>query len=64
VDCKKKLLERLLPDQDRLREKRETLLARPDYVRDVVRDGTSRARTEAARTMEEVRRAMHLDQNL
>jgi tryptophanyl-tRNA synthetase len=64
VDCKKKLLERLVPDQERLREKRERLLARPDYVRDVVRDGTSRARTEAARTMEEVRRAMHLDQNL
>ena len=64
VDCKKKLLERLLPDQERLREKREALLARPDFVRDVVRDGTSRARTEAARTMDEVRRAMHLDQNL
>jgi tryptophanyl-tRNA synthetase len=64
VDCKKKLLEKLLPDQERLRETREKLLAQPDYVRDVVRDGTARARTEAARTMEEVRRAMHLDQNL
>jgi tryptophanyl-tRNA synthetase len=64
VDCKKKLLEKLVPDQERLREKRETLLARPDYVRDVVRDGTARARAEAARTMDEVRRAMHLDQNL
>ena len=48
VDCKKKLLERLVPDQERLRERRETLLARPDYVRDVVRDGTARARAEAA----------------
>jgi tryptophanyl-tRNA synthetase len=64
VDCKKKLLERLVPDQERLREAREKLLARPDYVRDVVRDGTARARTEAQRTMEQVRGAMHLDQNL
>jgi tryptophanyl-tRNA synthetase len=64
VDCKKKLLERLLPDQERLREKREALLARPDYVKDVVREGNARARAEAARTMDEVRTAMHLDQNL
>jgi tryptophanyl-tRNA synthetase len=64
VDCKKKLLERLVPDQERLREQREKLLAQPDYVRDVVRDGTARARAEAGRTMDEVRAAMHLDQNL
>jgi tryptophanyl-tRNA synthetase len=63
VDCKKKLLERLVPDQERLRESREKLLAQPDYVRDVVRDGTARARAEAARTMDHVRTAMHLDQN-
>jgi tryptophanyl-tRNA synthetase len=63
VDCKKKLLERLVPDQERLRAGREALLARPDYVRDVVRDGTARARAEAQRTMEQVRTAMNLDQN-
>jgi hypothetical protein len=33
-------------------------------VYDVVRDGNSRARAEAARTMDEVRTAMKLDQNL
>jgi tryptophanyl-tRNA synthetase len=64
VDCKKKLLERLAPDQERMRERREALLARPDDVLDVVRDGNRRARAEASRTMEEVRRAMHLDLNL
>ena len=64
VDCKKKLLTRLVPDQERLRERREALLARPDEVRDVVRDGIRRAREEASRTMEEVRRAMSLDLNL
>jgi tryptophanyl-tRNA synthetase len=64
VDCKKKLLERLVPHQEGLREKREALLARPDYVYDVVRDGNRRARVEASRTMEQVRDAMKLDQNL
>src|SRR5512143_1350393 len=64
VDCKKKLLEKLVPHQEGLREKREALLARPDYVYDVVRDGNRRARAEAARTMEQVRDAMKLDQNL
>jgi tryptophanyl-tRNA synthetase len=64
VDCKRKLLERLAPDQERMRGRREALLARPDDVTDVVRDGTRRARAEAERTMEEVRRAMKLDLNL
>ena len=64
VDCKKKLLERLGPDQERMRERREALLSRPDDVRDVVRDGNRRARAEAERTMEEVRRAMNLHLHL
>jgi tryptophanyl-tRNA synthetase len=64
VDCKRKLLETLAPDQERMRERREALLARPDDVTDVVREGNRAARAEAARTMEEVRRAMNLDLNL
>jgi len=64
VDCKRKLLEKLAPDQERMRERREALLARPDDVTDVVREGNRAARAEAARTMEEVRRAMNLDLNL
>ncbi len=64
VDCKRKLLEKLVPDQERLRERREKLLARPDDVLDVVREGNRRARAEAARTMDEVREAMNLDLNL
>jgi tryptophanyl-tRNA synthetase len=64
VDCKRKLLETLAPDQERMRERREALLARPDDVTDVVREGNRAARAEAARTMEEVRRAMNHDLNL
>ncbi|HSD19916.1 MAG TPA: tryptophan--tRNA ligase [Anaeromyxobacter sp.] len=60
VDCKKKLLERLLPEQERMRERREALLARPGDVDALVQLGTSKARAVAARNMEEVRGAMKL----
>ena len=60
VDCKKKLLEKLNPDQERLRERRESLLARPKDLEDLVQLGIGKARAVAARTMDEVRAAMKL----
>jgi tryptophanyl-tRNA synthetase len=60
VDCKKKLLEKLGPDQERLRERREAILARPKELEELVQLGTKKARAVAARTMEEVRAAMKL----
>ncbi len=60
VDCKKKLLEKLLPEQERMRERREALLARPGEVDALVQLGTSKARAVAARSMDEVRAAMKL----
>jgi len=60
VDCKRKLLERLAPDQERLRERREALLARPKDLDDIVQLGTRKARETAERTMEQVRAAMRI----
>ncbi|HZZ84499.1 MAG TPA: tryptophan--tRNA ligase [Anaeromyxobacteraceae bacterium] len=60
VDCKRKLFERLGPDQERLREKRESLLARPGDVDELIQLGTGKARAVAQRTMAEVREAMKL----
>ncbi len=60
VDCKRKLLERLAPDQERLRERRESILARPGDLEELVQLGTRRAREVAARTMDQVRSAMKL----
>jgi tryptophanyl-tRNA synthetase len=60
VDCKRKLLEKLGPHQERLREKREALLARPKDVDDLVQLGNGKARAAAARTMDDVRAAMKL----
>jgi tryptophanyl-tRNA synthetase len=61
VDCKKKLLEKLVPVQERMREKREALLARPKDLDDIVERGTAKAREVAERTMVEVRAAMKID---
>ena len=60
VECKRKLLEKLAPDQERLRERREAILAKPGELEEIVRLGTRKAREVAARTMDEVRTAMKL----
>jgi tryptophanyl-tRNA synthetase len=60
VDCKRKLLEKLAPAQERLRARREALLARPKDLDDLVQLGIGKARAVAQRTMEEVRAAMKL----
>ncbi len=60
VDCKKKLLETLGPDQERLRARREAILARPQDLEELVQLGIGKARSAAAATMEQVRAAMKL----
>ncbi|HEX9050106.1 MAG TPA: tryptophan--tRNA ligase [Anaeromyxobacter sp.] len=60
VDCKKKLLEKLLPAQEKMRERREALLARPEDLDDIVQLGTRKARAAAEATMVEVRHAMKI----
>jgi tryptophanyl-tRNA synthetase len=60
VECKKKLLEGLLPAQERMREKREALLARPGDLDDLVQLGNRRAGEAAERTMAQVRAAMKI----
>jgi tryptophanyl-tRNA synthetase len=60
VDCKKKLLEKLGPDQEQMRAKREALLARPKDLDDIVQLGTQRAREAAEKTMVQVREAMRI----
>jgi tryptophanyl-tRNA synthetase len=60
VDCKKKLLEKLGPDQERMRAKREALLARPKDLDDIVQLGNRKAREAAEKTMVQVREAMRI----
>lgn len=57
----KKLLTEALNEKLRpLRERRRQLEAQPDYIRQVLLDGSQRAREIAARTLDEVRTAMNM----
>ncbi len=59
-DSKKMLLEKINATFGPFREKRKELAARPDYVEQMLADGAKRARAEARKTMELVRRATGL----
>jgi len=61
VDCKKKLLEQMLPVLEPLHLKRVELESNLDYVRDVLVEGSKKARVRARETMEAVRSAINLD---
>ncbi|HEU0052166.1 MAG TPA: hypothetical protein VFQ39_03270, partial [Longimicrobium sp.] len=59
-DFKKRLFEVMWEYFAPLRARREEILARPDYLDDVLRDGARRAREIAQGTMEKVRVAVGL----
>jgi len=58
VDCKKRLSEYMLMQLEPIFAKRQELLARPDYLKDVIETGNRRAREVAMKTMAEVRDAI------
>jgi tryptophanyl-tRNA synthetase len=61
VDCKKMLLENLLPVLEKHRAARQELERTPGRVDELVRLGTEKARAIAEETMVKVRAAMQLD---
>ncbi len=58
VDCKKKLTNYMLAQLEPIYENRTKLIARPDYLDDVIRQGDEKARAVAKQTMAEVRDAI------
>ncbi len=58
LDCKRIMIKHVIADLAPLREKRAALAARPGFVRDVLEEGTARARRIAESTMVEVRQAI------
>jgi tryptophanyl-tRNA synthetase len=60
LECKGELSERISAALAPFRERRRELVEHPDLVRDVLRDGASRARPLAQATMEQVRHAVGL----
>lgn len=60
VDCKKILAASLNALLEPMRERRKELMANPDHIRDVIREGNKRASSEAEKTMIDVRRVLKL----
>ena len=58
---KKRLLEVLLAELDPIRKRREEFAKDPAQVMKILQEGTSTARTVAAQTLSEVRKAMSID---
>ena len=61
VKIKKFLNDVLQEELKPIREKREQLSQNPEYVYDVLRKGTAKARLKAQETLREVKKAMMLD---
>ena len=61
VACKRELQKRLLEFHRPIHEKRTLLLEQPQKLRDVIEEGSARARVKAAATMVDVREAMRID---
>ena len=61
VACKKKLAERLLAFHQPIHENRKLLLTNKQKLVDLIEEGTAHARVKAARTLAEVRQAVHVN---
>lgn len=60
VQCKKRLQEKLLAFHQPIHEKRTRLLEQPARLRELIEEGSDRARKQAAVTMADVRSAMKI----
>jgi len=61
VDCKKPLIEKVLEEQQPMRDRARQYEENPDIVKSIVAEGCEKARTIAKATLEEVRSAMGLN---
>jgi tryptophanyl-tRNA synthetase len=60
IECKGWLFDSLQQRMKPIHERRKELEKRPDYVNDVLADGSKKARSVASQTMVEVREAMKI----
>jgi tryptophanyl-tRNA synthetase len=60
VQCKKELAEGMVQYFAPFRERREALAQKPQYLREVVKDGACRASVIARATLDEVKTVMNL----
>jgi tryptophanyl-tRNA synthetase len=60
LDCKEVLLKHMLPPLTAIRERRQAYAEKPNTIREVLVEGSRRARVVAQQTMTEVRDAVKL----
>lgn len=61
LDCKKVLLQHMLPPLAGIRDRRQGFVERPQQLVEILHEGSRRARETAKRTMEEVRAVVRLE---
>jgi len=61
LDCKEVLLKHMLPPLEKIRERRQSFAEKPDRVKEILMEGSRRARVVAQKTMTEVRAAVRLN---
>lgn len=60
VQCKRKLQEKLLAFHQPIHEKRTRLLQSPGHLRELIEDGSARARVQAQKALSQARTAMNI----
>lgn len=60
VDCKGMLLPSLKEKVGEIRNRREEWISKPKKMDEILRDGSAKAQTKAAKTLEEVKNALHV----
>ena len=58
--CKKMLSQTMIEGMKPMMEKRQEFLARPDTVKEILREGTLKAQSVAKSTLEQAKQAMKL----
>ena len=61
VACKKQLIQNIIKELEPLRERRKYYEERPEELKKILMEGTTKAREEAKKTMAKVKAAMKLD---
>jgi tryptophanyl-tRNA synthetase len=60
LDCKQPVIDKIVAEVTEMRRRAQEYVENPELLRDIVAEGSEKAREAARETLEEVRRAMHL----
>ena len=60
IDCKQRVIDEVLAEQEPIRERAQEYVEQPDLVRSIIAEGCEAARDVAGETMDDVRQAMGL----